>query len=463
MRARAMGRRFDSAGACDPDSVPGARPGSTETLLFLRGRDADARLRELDAARRGLRPVLGALACAWVDGRRFEEVGYRSLADWSREKLGVGARTVREWARVWRALVELPRLQRAVLEGEVSWSVARLVVGVVDPDQEKACLETIRGRSVRAVEALLQAVRAEPDEPGRPGSGARVRVRCSAREAHLWHAAIELARRMAGEELPVWACAERIAAEAAAAVGAPRDSVPTKRSSLPGVRAVEPGLRAQAWPAVAWRAAAGRVPDAITALAAGLEACSAIELSRRMRRVVAFGQALDLEVGRLLRQVVDRGLHRELGFARFDRYVAERLELSPRTARRLVALARSEHRAPAVATAFREGRITAMQASRLAAVDGERAASWVRRAERVTLRRLEDDLAAEPRGVIAFRAPIEVAAFFLGMVRRVGSLERLLAHAIATWVREGEAFRVHATVRRDGFRWAQARIARRPR
>jgi hypothetical protein len=54
---------------------------------------------------------------------------------------------VAERARVWRALEELPLLREAVLSGEVSWTVARLVVGVVTPENEAACLETARGRA----------------------------------------------------------------------------------------------------------------------------------------------------------------------------------------------------------------------------------------------------------------------------------------------------------------------------
>jgi hypothetical protein len=51
---------------------------------------------------------------------------------------------------------------------------------------------------------------------------------------------------------------------------------------------------------------------------------------------------------------LERGLYRELGFESFEDYVVERLDLSPRTARRLVRLARAPE---AVASAFREGRI----------------------------------------------------------------------------------------------------------
>jgi hypothetical protein len=86
------------------------------------------------------------------------------------------------------------------------------------------------------------------------------------------------------------------------------------------------------------------------------------ELDRRLREAMALLQQVDFEIGRILRQRVDRKLYREIGFESFERYVPERLDLSPRTARRLVRLARAEHAAPAVASAFRESRITLLQA-----------------------------------------------------------------------------------------------------
>ena len=100
-------------------------------------------------------------------------------------------------------------------------------------------------------------------------------------------------------------------------------------------------------------------------------------------------------------------------------------------------------RAPeALASAFREGRITLMQAELLL-----RRGSLVL-AERVTLRRLEDE--ALPTA-LAFHAPREVAALFLGVVGRLG-LARALAHAIRTWLDAGRGFRDYADFARDGFR-----------
>jgi hypothetical protein len=345
----------------------------------------------------------------------------------------------------------------------VSWTVARRVVGLVTPETEVACLETVRGRTVRAVEAIVAAVKAgegiaddqEPEEAGVP-----VRIPCTVREVGMWHAAVELARRIAGEALPVWACAEAIAAEAAGAWGGPAElsvEAALKRAEdrcEPGAEG-EHGLRHRAFPGLSWHPLGRAAPPLeITALAQGASECPALEVDRRLRAAIAFLQSVDLEIGRVLGQVQRRGLHRELGFETFERYVTERLDLAPRTARRLVAIARSEARAPDLATAFREGRIHAFQAATLVGVVGEEMASaWVERARAVSLRRLEDDVAAQAKpSAIAFRAPPEVAALFLAMLARAGSLEVLLAHAITSWVEQGAQFRDQRDGARDGWR-----------
>jgi hypothetical protein len=431
-----------------------ARRPSTAALVFLRGRDADGRLRELVAERAQVRPVLGALAAALLSRRGYEPLGFRCLGDWSRERLGVGARAVRGWARVWRALEELPLLREAVLSGEVSWTVARMIVGVVTPENEAACLETVRGRTVRAVAALLRAVAPADGSPAEDSKEERlaVRVACSPLVATKWAAALEMARRMAGEELTAWECAEAIAAECVSAAGAAE--APEQRGS--SARAREPeeeresGLRAERWPQLGWSARPSRRRDRLARLARGLEECSPRELDRRLRAAMAFLQGVDFEIGRILRQVLERKLYRELGFECFERYVQERLDLSARTARRLVRLARAEHGAPAVASAFREGRITLLQAEVL--LRGERPEA-LEMALRVTLRRLEEEVL--PRRV-AFWAPREVAVLFEALVARLG-LEAMLDHAIATWLEVtwlevGRQFRDYADFERDGYR-----------
>jgi hypothetical protein len=109
-----------------------------------------------------------------------------------------------------------------VRAGEVSWTVARKIVALATPESEAACLETVRRRSVRAVEAMIEALRAVEEPTGAPAAAdeeerGRVRIECSPRLAAKWAAAVELARRTSGEPLSTW--------EAAEAIGAPEIEV----------------------------------------------------------------------------------------------------------------------------------------------------------------------------------------------------------------------------------------------
>jgi len=427
-------------------------------LVYLRGQDADGRLRELVSERARARPVLGELAGALLEKQGHRELGFRSVGDWARERLGLDSRTVREWAGVWKRLGELPLLRRAVEAGEIGWTVAGEAARLATPETEATCLETVRGRTVRAVKAIVAAVRREERRAkGKAVAGGsaeeedseervQVRIACSPELARKWAVACELARRVAGEELPVWACAEAVAAECASAIGFPEGNGEPgiwKGSRRAGHSASrEHGLRHRVWPRLRWAAPRER-PSRLQRLVQGAEEATPRELDRRLRAATGFLQAVDLEIGRILRQVRDRRLYRELGFPTFERFVTERLDLAASTARRLVRMARAEHSHPAVATAFREGRITLLQAEVLL-----RGGS-LELAEKVTLRRLEQEVL--PREV-DFWAPPEVARLFVAMVEVMG-LEALLDHALATWLRLGRtASRYHRIYARDGWR-----------
>ncbi len=465
---------------------PPAAP-SRIALLFLRGRDADARIAALVAERRALRPALGVLAARLVKGRRHEPLGFRCLGDYARERLGVTAHALREWARVAQALATLPRLREAVVAGEVSWSVARRAVAHAAPETDAAFAEALRGRTVRAAEAMLRAAFGEAYErqaAAREDGRERVRVSAPlpAAEHPRWLAALELARRLAGEPLPVWECAEAMAAEALAALPPACVAQAADRSAAsadagrrtgerrakgrtPGSRSREHGIRHEAFPLLRWQRLGQPDGVGLDRLAAWAETASPHGLDAALRSALRRTRRLDHDLGQLLRQVLDRRLYRELGFASFERYAEERADVSPRTARRWVRLARLGPAGSAVASALRSGEISAMQASLVAErvpVDHHPAA--IERARGVTLRRLEDDLAptSPVPGVIQFLAPPEAANVFhlalaavalqLGAASQADALRWIVAHAIAEWTAQGEAFDDYADFTRDGFR-----------
>ncbi len=490
--------------------VPAAPP--PVALLFLRGRDADGRIQRLVTARRALRPALGALALPLVKRRLYETLGFRCLGDYARERLGVPAQAVREWARVGEALAGLPQLRAAVLSGEVSWSVARQAVAHASPETDEAFVHSLRGRTVHAAEEMLRAAfgpeqpgeerdTGEEEEDGERAERVRVCVPLPAADHGRWLAALELARRMAGEALPVWECAEDIAAEALGSIppeciaqaGAANEisraaagRAPAPQCAATERPACEHGLRQEAFGLLRWDhgfSVSNRgfailnqgvaIPNLDPGrLAAWAESVSAHAIDRALRRAMKGLQRIDHDLGHLLRQLLDRKLYRELGFRSFERYVQERVDVSPRTARRWVCLARLGPAGSAVASALRSAEISPKQADVIAAaVPPEQRAEAVAFARGVTLRGLEAALGARgtARVAITFTAPQEAANVFLlalaaarlhlGAAQRQRSRQAgteallwILEHAIETWTEHGAQFDDYADFTRDGFR-----------
>lgn len=468
------------------------------------------------AERRSVRLALGTLSEPLVARRLHAPLGFRSLGDYARERLGMSSRVVREWARVAGALRGLPRLRAALASGEVSWSVARRAVAHATPETDAAFVDTLRGRTVRAAEAMLAAVFGTGADTSLPteapsgvgaatgamgvaGGGVPVRVRMPLAAAHrgLWSAALELARRTAGEPLPAWECAEALAADALASLPAERiaeaagaraergsrrrpgparepgaSEAATARDGAAAGRHGEPGSRHEAFPIPRWDPLPAAAALGSGAQAPWAAAASPHALDQALRRIVARMQRIEHDLGQLLRHVGDHRLHRELGFASFARYAEERVDVSARTARRWVRFARLGPAGSPVANALRAGTLTSAQASRVAeSAAAGRQEPLVEFAAAVTLRRLEDEVGAGDGawdgGSVAFTAPPEAANVFLLAVeavrlelahrcgRRVGpgpALVWMLQSAVSEWMAQGAEFRDYADFVRDGFR-----------
>jgi hypothetical protein len=163
----------------------------------------DGYLRRLASQNARCRAVLGRLARRFLLRSGHHELGFARLGDYGREQLGLSARELQSVAAVSTGLERLPGVRAAFECGEVSWSQVRLLIGVATADSEAEWLALARGRTVRALAALIRTGgrgatedEAEGDEPT-----ARFRLRCSQRVLRLWGHVVELARRMAGAQL----------------------------------------------------------------------------------------------------------------------------------------------------------------------------------------------------------------------------------------------------------------------
>jgi hypothetical protein len=297
---------------------------------------------------------------------------------------------------------------------------------------------------------------------------------------------------MAGAELTQGQAAEAIAAEGLAARPSCAEAWP---STPTAPLAADPDETRAAFAELDWTAVTEAVPEDVTRLADGVEDLDARALDERMRAMQRAMHRIDWQLGRLLRVFLDRRLYRLMWFPSAGRYLTERLGMSARRARALVALERKTWQAPVLREAYEAGTISSLQATIILPVVGERtAAVWIARAGEVTLRRLADEvewaltvrdglsdidpplpraslaiparqMCARPEwefpdAEIAFTAPTSVVALFRTAVMAFahpsdslpGGLEALLQHVKAEW--EGQPRHRDPIFARDGWRCA---------
>ena len=94
--------------------------------------------------------------------REFDEAelalqqGFLNTAQWLGYYLGLGPNAAREKVRVARALVDLPEIERAYANGELSFSKVRALTRVARPDNEACLLDMARAATAQQVERIVR-------------------------------------------------------------------------------------------------------------------------------------------------------------------------------------------------------------------------------------------------------------------------------------------------------------------
>jgi hypothetical protein len=399
-------------------AVPAVEPFGFRTVSAVGGRlELDAQLAAYVRARGPLRRALAAVAGRLVAARGWERLGFARLRDYAVERVGLSARSVQDLACVDARLAELPRLEAALVSGSITWTKARLLARVATAVDERTWLaraaqRTARelSRDVRAVDrASIEAGAPETDEDGAPEEKREtVRIRCTPVVRAKWYAARQLARRVAGEALPVWGCMEAIGAEVLSSIPLEVDIDLAPATALAEPIAAEAkaangcaphglpvsGDSGSSDPSSPPRA---ELPIFLRSLVHALDEADPFELDSRLRAIVALEQRLEATLAPLLLRIRDTRLYRTRGFATFDAYVRDRLGISPRKARALLRLERAGRRCPALMRAYRSGQLSWVQAHTLvpiALIDRARvwSSEWIDWARRAPVRGLEDDV-----------------------------------------------------------------------
>jgi hypothetical protein len=475
---------------------------------YSSAREAEARLAQLAASVGPLRHVLAAIAARLVGANAWERLCYARLSDYARERPGCSARQIQELARVHRALAGLPEIERALLANVLPWSKLRLLVRVATPEDEAAWIERARLVPTRQLEQEVRQ-RAAPGSADEDDAEPTVRVvlRCSPAVCEKWSLAREVAERVAGQRVRSDEALELVVAEASSAV--PPDSA-TACGPIGRARGLPSrSLGSSRCDGVSESCSRSfELPADVVALGANLDAADAFELDRRLRLAVRLEQTLDAAIAPLLRRARSADVwschHSTLAM-----YAREQLGMSVGKARSLLRLERAADRCPELRSAFQSGRLSWVKARILLPLllldpDGQWRPIWVAWAERVTVRRLAQDVeralllqmghtlawlrckfdpsraqdAIPPeerqlcaRGVdvdatqrLVWNVPREVAALFYGirgaLRSRLGSshthgelFAAMLDLALETWlVRDPSARRPDPVFERDGYR-----------
>jgi len=306
-----------------------------------------------------LEVALGEALRALSVGDRLLELGYVSVGDYARERLGIGASTARTAAKLAEALRTRPLLRDAVRTGEVSTRKALAVLPRAVGDGEAAWTARAQKETVRALEEAVEEDGAEPGTREEPRDRVRLELEPTAR------AALDEALALAGQVLGAQAtpseryeaiCQEFISAFPAAAPDPSGERSAGEPAGGGWREAARAALEAEArgWEflEVASPVAAPPAADAEG------EADAAGALDAECRRLAGLRRRWDELLGHLAMLVRDLGLWREMLFADFAHYVTERLGMGPSTVNQRIWLERRLHDLPALRQAMRDGRLS---------------------------------------------------------------------------------------------------------
>jgi hypothetical protein len=138
--------------------------------------------------------------------RGYEKFGFNDIYYYAEERFGFAARKTRYMLQLGYKLQHLPRLRKALAEGRLGWSKATRVARMAATDEDETMwLDSALSLSVRELDRKIQ------EERG--AAGVKVRAWLTEDQAAVWENALEVCRRLAGEDLDAGRCLELIAGE----------------------------------------------------------------------------------------------------------------------------------------------------------------------------------------------------------------------------------------------------------
>jgi len=289
---------------------------------------------------------LGETLLALFEGDRLLRIGYAKQSDYGRERLGLPARTLRQFTRLARGLGERPVLRRTVAAGCVSMRKALLVMAVAVGEDEATWATAAAGMTEKELRARVTSSGGEaPDEPFDVET---LLLRMDEEQQDRLDLAIGTANVACGHVVPKWMAVEAIGMEWADGQG--RWWPEEKEKARPAYGPPKP-------PEMRGR---GRTETGAAVLDDDDEPMPTDphELDERARRLARERLSFDLEFGPILLKVHRDRLWRELRYGSWEEYVHERLGVSIRSVRQRAWLEMRMEEMPEIREALRSGKLT---------------------------------------------------------------------------------------------------------
>jgi hypothetical protein len=125
-----------------------------ETTLEIERMDAELKAISRSSAALRLSLAEGLEALARVHGHH--SLGFSSVEAYALERCERSGRWVQESRALARRLAHLPAVRRAMCLGEITFSMAQLITRFACPEEEETWLAEARGKTVRAMQALIR-------------------------------------------------------------------------------------------------------------------------------------------------------------------------------------------------------------------------------------------------------------------------------------------------------------------
>ena len=173
--------------------------------LELTIEELDLNLERIVRVHEGSERLICEYLVAIRERRGYEKFGFIDIYYYAEERFGFSPRKTRYLLQLAQNLERLPQLRKALEEGKLGWTKASRIARVATTEDETMWLDSALSLSVRELDRKI--------EGERDAAGVKVRAWLTQDQATVFDHAVEICRRVAGEDLDIGRCLEFMAGE----------------------------------------------------------------------------------------------------------------------------------------------------------------------------------------------------------------------------------------------------------